>query len=221
MPNISEYYQDNAGNVTVEYDSGLIRRFNLAGTLAFDPVGSPPTLDPQSMAALAASGGAMTYLMAGAPLVFGMTGATVTRNSVNGAGDASYAALYTVTVPGGVMGPNGHFELDFAAQQTNSASTKAYRLDINGVQMSQEYTLTTSSTLTKASFQWHNKNSESVNECIFGGNPLGGPSTVVPTARNIDTSADMTVTLSVKWTAAASAEVISILRAKVIIYPGL
>ena len=56
MPNIAEFYQDNAGTVTVEYDDGATRDFNLAGTLVFDPVGSTPTLDPQSMAALAASG---------------------------------------------------------------------------------------------------------------------------------------------------------------------
>ena len=86
------------------------------------------TLDSGALAALTANGyypGAP--VVAGAPLLFGASGTTVTRNSVNGAGDTSYTALSTITVPGGVMGPNGRLRLTCSLQYTNSASTNAAR----------------------------------------------------------------------------------------------
>lgn len=160
-------------------------------------------------------------IQAGQPLFFGITGVTVSRASANAASDAVYQAVYTATVPGGVMGPNGQFYFVGTIGQTNSASTKAYRLDVNGQQMSQEFTLSTSAALTKLELPWWNKGSEQANEVIFGGAPLGGATTVGVTARAIDTTQDMTVQLMVRWTAPVAGETISLLKGNIMIVPGL
>lgn len=132
-------------------------------------------------------------------------GATAPEN------DTNENTLYTMTIPGGVMGANGVLSIRTKWQYTNSANNKVFRARLGASQLC-TFTATTSGC---GAFVWdiNNRNSESAQLGTNGGG--GGAAGGTVDTATIDTSADQTLTITAQK--ATGTETVTFLGVSVIL----
>lgn len=140
-----------------------------------------------------------------------------TRSSANGAGDASYVTLASVTVPAGTMGLNSKLVIITDWDFPNSASTKTLAVDFGGTNIS-AISLATGYVMGKILLEVQNLNSLSSQKTMNGSSY--GVSGNARIASTIDTSKDVQIDFKGKWGAAVSGESISIMGYSIYHYPG-
>lgn len=127
------------------------------------------------------------------------------------ANDTNENTLFTMTIPGGVMGANGVLMLRTKFDYTNSANTKTFRARLDGTLLCSFSTTTTGA----VGIMWDicNRNSESAQ---VGTNGAGGGSAGGSTnTATIDTSAATTLTITAQK--ATGTETITLLGVSVIL----
>lgn len=138
------------------------------------------------------------------------------RASVNGAGDASYTTLASATLPAGTMTPNSKLVIISDWDCPSSASIKWFAVDFGGTNIGQP-SLTTS-VMLKLMLEVQNLNSLTAQKTMNGSSY--GSSSNPRLSSTIDTSAAVAIDFKVKWSAAASAETLTLLGYSIWHYPG-
>lgn len=143
--------------------------------------------------------------------VIAQSGAATARNSANVAGDATEANVVAVTIPGGVLGPNGVLRVTALWTYSNSASTKAMRIRFGGLAGSvyQSTTATTAAAVRQTTSVW-NTNTQSAQAGLAASVVENTATATANVTSAVDTSADTTVNFTAAWGAAASGENITL-----------
>ena len=125
------------------------------------------------------------------------------RSSVGDATDANFATLANITVPGGLMGPNGQLRIYFFVTFTTTG-TKYLAIDVGGVNIgSPSYSGAQISGGLLTYF--NNVGVENQNKTPnFGSSPFNASSNVVISSA-VNTAQPFNVTARMKWGAAAGA----------------
>jgi hypothetical protein len=121
------------------------------------------------------------------PQVIYSTGARVAVT-----GTTSATVLRSVTIPGGVMGPNGRLEVKMLTGQTNNSNSKTLRVRLGGVQIMNTAAAVTSTASHERVLAVTNRNDTGAQ--IAGpatGANMPGTSTVAVAAYTLDTTADL------------------------------
>jgi hypothetical protein len=117
------------------------------------------------------------------------------QTNVQGAaltGTVAETVLATITVPGGMMGPNGCLRIRVLASTTNNANNKTMRINLGGTAFA---TLTVASSLfMSAAVRIGNRASEASN--MAANDAFNGGTGVVTTGATIDTAVDQALTLT-------------------------
>jgi len=161
------------------------------------------------------SSGRATDQILGTWHVLAQSSVATTRNSVNGAGDATEATLVTVTIPAGALGANGRLRVTLDWTYTNSASTKNLRARLNGLSgTTLDFIAPTTTAYQHRQFEIGNVNSASsqVGAPSAFANGGWGTSTSAMLTAAIDTTAAVDLVFTTAWGASASAESISLSR---------
>jgi hypothetical protein len=140
------------------------------------------------------------------------SGVAVTRNSVNGAGDATPEVMATIAIPAGAMGPNGAIRWRILWSYTNSASTKNLRARLGGTggTIYSAINPTTTASYSEIREIW-NRNSESSQVGAPNGTSPGlGTTTGAIVTSAVDTTAAVDLVFTAAWSAAAAAEMITL-----------
>jgi len=145
----------------------------------------------------------------------------VSRISVNGAGDTIDQAMATITIPANAMGPNGTIRVTSLWSYTNSASTKRFRGWFNGLAGS-AFQAASGTTTASARFQFEVNNRGVTNSQVGASTTLNsfGTSGGVNMTSAVDTTAAVDLVLASSWTAAASAETITLEKYTVELFYG-
>lgn len=139
-----------------------------------------------------------------------------TRDSVNGAGDASYTTLATATMPAGLMGRNSKLVIISDWDCPSSASVKSFAVDFGGTNVGQP-SLTTS-VMLKLMLEVQNLNSISSQKTMNGSSY--GASSNARLSSTVGTSAAVAIDFKVKWADAALSETLTLLGYSIWHYPG-
>jgi hypothetical protein len=146
----------------------------------------------------------------GRPVLIAKTNQQITRTSSNTAGDTSFASLYSFTLPGGLMGPNGTLFWEAEVSFTDPAtgvSANGFQLRVGAVGICPEFSATTGGqTNDNRTLAWHNT-SESAQKYRASYIKQSGSAAGFTTTA-IDTSVNQTVSFDCRWSAATSAEVL-------------
>lgn len=155
------------------------------------------------------------------PMTLAMSGVKTSVNSTNTSGDATFTPLASVTIPGGIMGPNGMIMVRAAFTVTNSANTKTLRVAFGGANYFFSLGVTTSAT---ASLQFPIYNRNSYTSQVGGSSTstpgVSGGSTGTLLTTNIDTNQDQVLQIGGNWGSAIASEIISLENYQVEIIPG-
>jgi len=141
----------------------------------------------------------------------GINAQSVARNSVNGAGDATFQALRTITIPGGTLGANDALRVTAAWSHTNSANVKTLRIRFNGTTFHGQQVTANASSRTQATIANRNATNSQLG---FGGSGstsgqwASGGNAVVTSA--FDTTTDLDIQIGCDWAGATPAETVTL-----------
>lgn len=179
------------------------------------PVVSSPGIDgttQRAVRALVSGGGNLAT-----PLLIAKSNQTFSRASANTAADNIFGTLYSFTLPGGTMGPNGtlrwEVEVGFTDPATNVTSN-GFQLRIGAVGICPEFSNSTSGNLFENRYlEWHNT---AAGAQKYRGSFLkqAGSATGFTTTA-IDTTVDQTIDFACRWSGATSGETLSLLSIRV------
>lgn len=141
---------------------------------------------------------------------------SISRNSVNAAGDATETAIKTVTIPGNAMGPNGFWSAEATWEYTNSANAKTLRTrwgGVSGGRVREDTVSTTASLRTEAEMQNVNSASSQKGRNAFnaGRSGLDASTGSLPT-NTLDTTASQDIAFTTAWAGAVAGETITLAR---------
>lgn len=136
----------------------------------------------------------------------------VTRNSVNGAGDATETTGATITIPAGEVGANGIIRVTFLGSCTNSANVKTWRIRLGGLSGTAFYNLAaTNQATTQVQLLIRNRNSASSQIGYPNTVAAGlGQTTAAATTAAINTANAQDIVITTAWAGATSAESMTI-----------
>lgn len=117
------------------------------------------------------------------------------------AGLTGEQVLASILLPAGSMGPNGSTRFDVHFTYANSANNKTVYIRANGTSLAQT-TLTTTAWIKKAT-RWVNRGAQNVNMSTLFGAPEGGLTSGGLNYTTIDTSQNVTFTLTANLANAA------------------
>lgn len=109
-------------------------------------------------------------------------------------GDTVETALATITIPGGMLGPNGSVRITTLWTHTNSANNKNMRVKFGGTQISVNTVTTTAASRDQR--QINNRGSASSQIAFQGGTGGLGATTGAPVTTAFDTAAPVDITLT-------------------------
>lgn len=136
----------------------------------------------------------------------------VSRNSVNGAGDATETTAATITIPAGTVGANGIIKVTFLGTCTNSANVKTWRIRLGGLSGTAFYSLAaTNQAATQVQLLIRNRNSASSQ--IGYSNQVAaafGQTTASPIPAAINTANAQDIVITTAWAGATSGETMSV-----------
>lgn len=138
----------------------------------------------------------------------GKSAVAVTRNSVNGAGDATETAQATIAIPAGAMGANGLLRCTILFSQTNSANGKSWRARLGGIAGTQHYALSAAS-LAAGQVQFIIRNRNAANSQVSYSSAVAaafGQTTNAITTGAIDTASAQDLVITNLWAGATAAE---------------
>lgn len=183
--------------------------------------GSMLTLDAETEAQLKAEGDADSNLDFSAiktlPVLVAQKFAASSRTSTNNTSDSSYAILASVTVPGGLMGPNSKLVIISDWDCPLSPSVKSFAVDFGGQNVGQP-SITTFAML-KLMTEIQNLNSLSSQKTMNGSSY--GVSASARIATFVDTSTAIPIDFKVKWNTATISETLTLLGYSIWHYPGI
>jgi hypothetical protein len=146
------------------------------------------------------------------PVLLASSGVAATRTSVNGAGDTTFQALATITIPANAMGLNGLLEIDCAWSYTNSATAKNLRIRFGGTDYHTQSPTTSVSYRQLVALQNRNNASSQVGSNSSGiANPYNVSTNAIVTSA-VDTTADVTVQIGGDFGAPVAANTITLER---------
>lgn len=141
---------------------------------------------------------------------------SISRNSVNAAGDATETAIKTVTVPGNALGPNGMWRAEATWEYTNSANAKTLRTRWGGLaggRVREDTVSTTASLRTDAEVQNVNSASSQKARNAFNAARSGmDASTGALPTNTLDTTASQDIAFTAAWAGAVSGETITLAK---------
>ena len=153
------------------------------------------------------------------PIILGR-GTNILRTALGDATDAVESTLASVVIPGGLLGSNGTIEVLLGCTASVSTPDKPIVIYIAGQSLAAPTMLaanTRTTLMAIANMAGSNQTMESLN---MGFNPFGQATGAV-LSRSIDMTVDQTLTITQKWTAAATAgNTFRILNYVVLAYPG-
>lgn len=208
---------DQAGNTELGVASlaaGATDGFVYVPAISGAPTGTPTTKTGYLPIAVDTTMGRIAYYAGGWKATNRVYQSAVanTRNSVNGAGDATETALVTVTIPGNIMGANGRLRITTQWSTPGGAVTRTGRVRVGGI----SGTILGSTALSGANVyreqrEWANRNATNSQVAHATGTSGGfgtGAATIVTSA--IDTTANFNVVVSCFWSGATSGDSITL-----------
>lgn len=178
-------------------------------------------LDPPIETSLMAQGNADRNIdfsaMRSLPALVGQSYAPASRTSLNGAGDASYAILTSVILPGGIMGLSSKLVITPDWDNPSSPNIKYFAIDFGGASISAPSVTTT--IMAKILIEVQNLNSLSSQKTMNGSSY--GVSNNARLSSAVDTSQNVSIDFKVKWGAPTTTqETLTLLGYSIWHYPG-
>lgn len=205
------------------YEAGSIA--NLPASVEADLVASGLAIDQANVAQITTDTAdnqvleGTNGLLKSYPLIVGR-GTNILRTALGDATDAVESTLASAVIPGGLLGSNGTIEILLGCAATVSTPDKPIVIYIAGQSLAAPTMLAANTRVTLlaiANMAGSNQTIESLN---MGFNPFSqGAGAVL--SRSIDMTVDQTLTITQKWSAAATAgNTFRILNYTVLAYPG-
>lgn len=130
-------------------------------------------------------------------------------------GETAAVAAVSITLPGGLLGPNGRARFDLLGAHTDSAGDKTYSVHFGGEAIVAA-TGSTSQSLSIPGFLLANRGR--ADRQVAAGDPAGGTSAVAPLETAIDTAADVVIEIKLQRAAATDSMVLD--RAGIVVELG-
>lgn len=149
-------------------------------------------------------------------------GTAVARNSANAAGDNTYSTFATANLPGGLLGLNGFFVVEYAFTYNNSSSTKQFAVYLGSTQIRVLSATTTNLVHDRVILTNANSLTAQVGMMTVGGGSTSGgfgTSTTTPVSATENTAASLDITIQARWGGATSGQTITLVGYNVLAYP--
>jgi hypothetical protein len=116
------------------------------------------------------------------------------HTAVTAPADTAENTLYSLVIPGGLMGPNDSLRVTFAGSQTSNTNVKTWFVRLGGVQLGARAAASTAG--LRAQLVVSNRNSLS-NQIVGVGSALNTPFTdSAPVTASVNTAVNQTLTIS-------------------------